>query len=112
MPREGDGQRAAAGSDVRCGDARLEFSEAQRFFQQQFGLRSRDEDGRAEVKIYVIKALDADDVGDRFARGAAIDHGLVSGNLLIGQAFVRMREKDSAIDAEQMSKQRLRIKVG
>ena len=112
LTRECNGERAAARPDVGHSEVSPAFTETKRFFQQQFGLGPRDQHRGRDAQLDVVEAFDASDIGDWFAGGAALDSGLKAGRLVIRKERFRAREKETAIDAEDMGEQCLRIEIG
>src|SRR5438105_13615903 len=77
MHGQADRDHPAAGTDISDNRSmsRVEFTAAdlQGGFNQQFGLRARNQDALVNVEIEAIKFFMTGEVGDRGTLGAALD---------------------------------------
>ena len=110
--RERDRQTAAARADVDDRERAAETQsrqEQQRFFDQQLGFGTRDQDGRRDTKLAAVELLCAADVRDGLARRRRSTRAAYSGSNDGGRFFALTRHPGRAVPRQRVTREQLGV---
>ena len=105
FPGDGERDRAAAGAEVGDARCRVDRNPRQGQLDQQLGLRTRDQGGRADFQFQGPEPLGAGQVGDRLTGAAARDQVEEARHHRRIDRVPRMREQPAARTPEGMRQQ-------
>ena len=111
LARQRQAQGAAARPHVHDAHEPARRDALQHVVDDQLGLGPRDEDVGIDEEVAAVELARSDDVGDRFARGAAGDHRVEGREELGRGGLVGARDPGGAIPAQDVAREHLGVEV-